>query len=285
MGLEHWDLRFNRRKILSIAAGAAGALALTDSGHPAFAAAQRAGSTTPLPVADMEKILGATGTVDDEVLQVQIDRSDLTSTLPGNIPASSQLVGQLYFQPAHNNAAILNGDFCLTSDETNPFIDALMSNGLVVQAFHQHLYDLIPAVWFVHFRGHMEPLKLGHAIRKAMNVTAVKLPQTTPPKPTTPFDVKKLEIDLRGDAQFRPDRRFVDEDILLARNVNGNDAARPDIGLASDDRLQLLDIERCRRLRRRGPGFSSASLRSDSRGLVRAFPRPYGASQAWARHP
>jgi hypothetical protein len=76
----------------------------------------------------------------------------------------------------------------------------------------------------------MEPLKLGHAIRKAMNVTAVKLPQTTPPKPTTPFDVKKLEIDLRGDAQFRPDRRFVDEDILLARNVNGNDAARPDIG-------------------------------------------------------
>ena len=241
MGLEHWDLRFNRRRILSIAAGTAGAMALTGSGHPAFAAAQPAGSTTPLPVTDMQKILGATGTVEDEVLRVEIDRSDLTATLPGNISASSQLVGELYFQPAHNKAAILNGDFCVSSDETNSFLDALISNGLVVQAFHQHLYDLTPVVWFVHFRGHMDPLKLAQAVRKAMDVTKVKLPQATPSKPTTPFDVKKLETIIGGRADIgsggvvtvyvpRKENIFIDKAPI-----------RPELGISAQIDFQPLD--------------------------------------------
>jgi hypothetical protein len=134
---------------------------------------------------------------------VEIQRTDLSVQLPGKIPANSQLAAPLFFQPALNGQAILNGEFALTGDETNPFIDALLAGGLKVQAFHQHLYDLTPAVWFIHFRGHMEPLALAQAARKAIDTTAVKLPQSPPPK-TTPLDMKRLETILGGKADIGP---------------------------------------------------------------------------------
>jgi hypothetical protein len=181
-----------------MATAVAGMAALS---RPAPAATVGKNATpTPLPVKEMESILGASGTVTNGVLSVEIDRTDLTATLPGNISAESELNGTLYFQPLPNGRALLNGDFCLKPEETNPFIDALMANHIKVQAFHQHLFDLTPMVWFVHFRLNAEPRALAHAVRKAMDVTAVVLPQS-PPSSKTPFDAKRLASILGGSAE------------------------------------------------------------------------------------
>lgn len=48
--------------------------------------------------------------------------------------------------------AIFNGDVALRPSETQRVIDAIEKQGLVFQAFHQHLYDLTLMVWFIHFR-------------------------------------------------------------------------------------------------------------------------------------
>lgn len=174
------------------AAGQSGALGATPQGG------------SELPVTEIESILEANGTVTTGVLSVEIDREDLKAKLvPGNFPVlpASELNGTLYFQPLESGRAILNGDFCLKPDETNPFIDALIANDLTVQAFHQHLFDLVPIFWFVHFRGIGSPIDLAEAARKAIGVTSTPLPQHTPENPPTPFDPQRLARILGGTAE------------------------------------------------------------------------------------
>jgi hypothetical protein len=60
----------------------------------------------------------------------------------------------------------------LKEDEVNPFISALLDNGLVFQAFHQHA-PTQPQVWFVHYRGTGKATDLARALRAAIDVTAV----------------------------------------------------------------------------------------------------------------
>ena len=49
--------------------------------------------------------------------------------------------------------AFFNGDLALKPEECNPFIDAIIANGLIFQAFHQHYIETHPNVWFIHWRG------------------------------------------------------------------------------------------------------------------------------------
>jgi hypothetical protein len=53
-----------------------------------------------------------------------------------------------------------NGDLALKASELNSVIDAILANGLVFQAMHQHYFDLDPMVWFIHFHGQGHPLEL-----------------------------------------------------------------------------------------------------------------------------
>src|SRR5439155_16774525 len=86
--------------------------------------------------------------------------------------------------------------------EVYPFIAALLTQGLVFQAFHQHFIMLTPPVWFVHFRGVGEPLDLARQIRAALDVTHIPLPQSAPPPPpTTPLDPEQLARLLHGEAE------------------------------------------------------------------------------------
>ena len=83
------------------------------------------GSSTPGSIGSVqiEQILQASGNVQNQVLSVEIDRSDLSATFPGGIPVlpEFELNGTFYFQPLGSGQAILNADFCLKPEETNPF--------------------------------------------------------------------------------------------------------------------------------------------------------------------
>jgi hypothetical protein len=188
----------SRRCALSLSCATIGSFAMASS------IAKAGDSQTSLPVDQIEQILGASGTVQNGVLSVEIDRTDAQQAFfePEHVLVlpEFELNGTLYFQPLGGGQAILNADLCLFPDETNKFIDALIANDLIVMAFHQHFFDLNPIFWFVHWCGVGDPIALATASRNAIGVTRTPLPQPAPSM-TTPFDADKLASILGGTAE------------------------------------------------------------------------------------
>lgn len=156
-----------------------------------------------LPVDRIERILEAEGTVDKGVLDITIERKDIgnvSGPLGVTLTPAFEIQADIYFQPLDHGRAVLNGDFALKEEEVNPFIRALLENGLEWQAFHQHV-PTSPQIWFVHYRGIGDPLALARALRNAIDETSTPLPQRMPTNPTTPLDPDRLARILHGTAQ------------------------------------------------------------------------------------
>jgi hypothetical protein len=160
----------------------------------------------PLPVDQIEHIVGQKGTVEHGVLDIELGRTDVGKAQgPKGVTLSAdfELDGDIFFQPvgAGSSEAFLNGDLPLREGEVNPFMTALVHNGLVVQAFHQHLPSK-PQIWFVHFRGRGDALHLARGMKKALAVTGIRLPQKKSPHPHSSLSKDRLEKILRGHASI-----------------------------------------------------------------------------------
>lgn len=202
-------IKVNRRRVLALGGGAAagtllsGALPVADAAgaqQPVPASVQHAA----LPVEKIEAIVQAQGTATKGVLSIDIERKDVgdvVGPLGVTFTPAFEVNGTLTFQPLSRQRAFFNGDLPLKPSETQPFIDAIIANGLIFQAYHQHYIETRPNVWFIHFRGHGDPLKLAHAVHKVMKTTSTPLPQKPPSNPTTPLNPKRLASILHGDAQ------------------------------------------------------------------------------------
>jgi len=92
----------------------------------------------------------------------------------------------------------MNGDLAVKGSEINGVIDAILANGLVFQAEHQHLYDFEPIVWFIHIRGQGDPIKLAQALYRVLKATSTPLPQAPPADPSTPLNPDRLKSTLHG---------------------------------------------------------------------------------------
>jgi hypothetical protein len=157
-----------------------------------------------LPADQIQQIVGAQGTVTKGVLSVEIERQDIgdvSGPLGVTFTPAFEVNGTLTFQPLGRGTAFFNGDLALKPEETNPVIDAIIANGLIFQAFHQHYIETTPNVWFIHFRGEGDPLELAQAVHNVLTVTSTPLPQTMPSNPTSPLDADRLASILNGDAQ------------------------------------------------------------------------------------
>jgi hypothetical protein len=205
-------MRATHRLVLAVLVPAA--IAAVAVGAALAAGANHAGARDDLPVAKMESILQAKGSVIDGVLSVSIDRTDIgTITLHDyatgqDIPIvpSFEVNGDLTFQPTGGNDAFFNGDIALKPNEVDPVIDAILANHLVFQAEHQHFYDFQRPVWFIHFRGTGDPLTLATEVHNVLKATSTPLPQAPPPHPKTPLDPDRLKQILHGyDAEVEDD--------------------------------------------------------------------------------
>ena len=112
-----------------------------------------------------------------------------------------EINGTLTFQPLGDDHAFFNGDLPLKPKECNPFIDAILANGLTFQAFHQHYIETRPNVWFIHWRGMGDPLRLARAVKNVLDVTSTPFPQKPPAHPSTPLEPDRLATILHGDAE------------------------------------------------------------------------------------
>jgi len=209
----------NRRRALVLTGGATGGLVLTGkavsagiipprdvtipSRDGALTLAADTAGAAGLPVQQIENILQASGMVSNGVLSVSMSRTDLgTVKGPLGVPFEGpfELNFDIYFQSLGRNKAILNGDVTLKPNEVNPFIDAIIKNGLVFQAYHQHYIEENAQTWHVHFRGVGDPLDLARGLHNAIKTaTATPLPQKAG-STSTPLNADKLGQILGGDA-------------------------------------------------------------------------------------
>jgi hypothetical protein len=157
-----------------------------------------------LPADQIQEIVQAEGTVTKSVLSIDVERKDIgdvSGPLGVTFTPAFEIDGTLTFQPLGHRSAFFNGDIALRPEETQDVIDAIIANSLIFQAFHQHYIETTPNVWFIHFRGEGDPLKLATAVHNVLKATSTPLPQTMPSNPTTPLDPDKLASILHGDAQ------------------------------------------------------------------------------------
>jgi hypothetical protein len=206
----HFDVSvpISRRRVLALGGGAAAGGVLS-AATPLTAAAvahdhHHRGQRGMLPADQIQQIVQAQGTVTNGVLSIDIERQDIgevAGPLGVTFTPAFEVDGTLTFQPLGHGKAFFNGDLALKPEETNPVIDAIVANGLIFQAFHQHYIETSPNVWFIHFRGEGDPLELARGIYNVLKATSTPLPQMMPANPTTPLDPDRLASILHGDAQ------------------------------------------------------------------------------------
>lgn len=156
-----------------------------------------------LPVEEMERVLQTKADHLPGVVSFDQDRDDLSpvryAPLGFAFDKGFELGNDIVFQALRNGTAIANCDVSLRQEHTQKVIDAILGNGLVLQAFHQHWVGQDPQIWHMHFRGIDEPLKLARAVREVVLAAGTKLPQSSPPK-HTPLDHARLASILHGHA-------------------------------------------------------------------------------------
>jgi hypothetical protein len=137
------------------------------------------GAATPAPAVDLntaelDQLIGVKGHANGGVYQFAVPRRD--SVAEGGMPISPAgpmgLATAINFQPTGDGKAAITGDFVLTSEEVNPVIRALRTNGIDVTAVHSHMLDEQPRLFFLHFWANDDALKLGRGVRAALDKTA-----------------------------------------------------------------------------------------------------------------
>lgn len=205
----------SRRRALALGGSMAGGLVVAASpllGTAGRADADAGGPTTAssgtsLPVSQIEAIMQTTGTVQDGVLTIELDRNDLNVTGPQGIPFKPAFEEnhQFYFQDIGGGKAFLNAEMTFTTAELDAVTSAIFRKGLIPMGMHQHFIGESPQTWHVHFRGINDPISLAQKAIAVVQATGTPLPQTQPSNPTTPLPASQLASILGGTAQIGSD--------------------------------------------------------------------------------
>src|SRR5579885_905488 len=127
--------------------------------------------------------LGKTGSeMPGGVYRVGLPRSDLKVTLDGvEIKPALALGSWLAFQKTGDQAMVM-GDLVLTADEVSPVMNKLVEGGVDITGLHNHLLRSSPATFYMHVRGHGDPVKLATALHAALAETKTPFQAAAPEK-------------------------------------------------------------------------------------------------------
>ena len=147
------------------------AVSKTPLSMPAAAASPPA---VDLDTVQLDRIIGAKGQANGGIYQFNVPRRDAV-TMDGiamTPPAPLGAAIGINFQPTGGGKAAITGDFVLANDEVNPVIKALRANGIDVTAVHSHMLDEQPRLFFLHFWGVDDAIKLAKGLRAALDKVA-----------------------------------------------------------------------------------------------------------------
>ena len=149
---------------------------LVSSGLAAFA------EDLPNEYQEVLKSLDRKGDFKDEVLKVNIPRSDLKITVAGvPTPTPFGFGGWVAFTKASEGGEVMMGDLVLLQEEVNPVMSALLDKGIDVTALHNHFFWDDPRVYYMHVHGMGKAADLARAVKPAFDLIGhVKAEATTP---------------------------------------------------------------------------------------------------------
>ena len=110
-----------------------------------------------LDTAKIDNITGLKGQLNEKegVYRVGFPRNDVKVAVDGwTMPPFMGLTSWAAFTPVAEGGAMMMGDTVLFEDEVNPAMSAALDSGLQVTALHNHLVDLSPELYFMHFWAH-----------------------------------------------------------------------------------------------------------------------------------
>lgn len=129
------------------------------------------------------------------VYRVGFPRSDLKVSVEGiAIKPTLSLGTYAAFVPMGTGTMVM-GDFVVTEDEIQTAMSKLQEMGLSQTAVHKHLIGESPRIWWMHYGGTGDPVKLAQGIRAALETTRTPIaaPASAAPPAITGFDPKALE--------------------------------------------------------------------------------------------
>lgn len=123
--------------------------------------------STGLPASELDRIIGRAGKANGAVYQFSVPHASA-------LPASMGVSTAINFQSIGNGRAVTTGDFVMIASEVDGVMRALRAGGIEITALHSHMLDEEPRLFFMHFWGNDDPLKLAKALRAAIDKMAVK---------------------------------------------------------------------------------------------------------------
>ena len=146
----------------------ASATPLGTGGPPPAAASQGPGLDTK----QIEQALGRQGRdVGAGVFQVTAPRAESITEMGQPLLPAMGVVTVMNFQPTTDGKAAITGDFVLLDKEVNAVARTLRQHGIDVTALHNHGLMDTPRLFYMHFWGNDDPVKLAQALKAALDQT------------------------------------------------------------------------------------------------------------------
>jgi hypothetical protein len=148
----------------------------------------------PAEYASVLKTLDKKGDFKDNVLKVNIPRSDLKVTVDGvATPTPFGFGGWVAMEKGQGGMQVLMGDLVLVEKEVNPVMSALLDNGLEVTALHNHFFLETPRIFYMHVHGHGDAQELARKLKPALSLMGAAPPAAPAPAASAPrVDTAKI---------------------------------------------------------------------------------------------
>lgn len=129
--------------------------------------------TNTLDLKALDAVLGYKGELSKGVYKYTIGRPDINLT-EHDKPISSFMGFNTWaaFQGSSENAAVA-GDFAMLEEEVHPVVKSLIENGIEVVALHNHMLHEQPKIFFLHYWGTGNAIKLAQGLKNALDQTGL----------------------------------------------------------------------------------------------------------------
>lgn len=159
-----------RGRPVALATAVHEALGHTKTPAPAANAAPPLG----LDTVQMAQILGVHGKANGGVYQVSVPRAGAVTLDGVEVPPAMGVATAINFQVIRATTAAATGDFVLIASEVNPVLRTLRANGIAVTGLHSHMLNETPRLFFMHFWGEGDALKVARGLRAALDQVDIK---------------------------------------------------------------------------------------------------------------
>jgi hypothetical protein len=132
--------------------------------------------------AEVEKVFGKKGAVQDGVFKITYPRSDLKVKVSDfSVAPGLALTSWIGFMKTSGDGMMMDGntmmmgDLVLLDTEVGSVISKIVSVNLEVTALHNHIVGETPNIKYVHFSGKGDAIKLAEAIKSVFFVTGTPI--------------------------------------------------------------------------------------------------------------